>query len=267
MNRRTILLLLFCAGIVVSLFGCGTKHHDAYKESDCIYEIKPSEVRNLLLSEEDFWIFIGNSSDQTCIDAQWQIDKYLTSNSKTILYMDTACEEESEIEALAEIWEQLGFEEEEEIKAVLHLSNGYRISYFAVDDTDGLKRFKDTYKGEQVTANDHIIRLSVNDFFEKMQNGEEMWVYIGRPRCYNCRVRYRSVVKVLSNCNKDIYYILSDVDILTEEESTLLFDFFGENDEIEVPLVVHIKDGEVKKNYAISYDEEYTAFETDIANE
>lgn len=248
--------------LIMSATGCGS-HHESYKESAYIETKSASDIQEMLLADEDFWLFTGDTNQQNCIDFQWKLDDYLKKENKTILYMDTDLLGE-ELEAKEAIWKQLGFEEDEIVEAILHLSNGYRIARYDINEKNEVKEFYNAYAADITSSNQHIQRISVDDFFEKKDAGDDFWVYLGRPSCYNCRVMYRKVIRFIDEENKDLYYILSDAEYLSDQEIEHLKAFNDANDENSIPVIIHMKDGNPVRYYNISYEEDFTAFKEDM---
>lgn len=262
MKRKFLLPMLL---IMVALFctACGSSTKEL-KASEQIEEITVQNFIDQTNAGDDFWLYIGSAGNDACQKNHEDIVAFLEEKGKKLQFLNAQIAEADQ-ESYDALMEGFDFEVNPEA-SILHISKGYLIKNYDLYDSEAVAQFLTDYAKNNTAADRYITDMTVTELKEKLESGEEFWVYLGRRSCPDCRKYYPRMIEYLKETKEPIYYVVSDKDLLSEEDLAWLSEYRDQNKIEEVPSVLHFDKKEMLKRYDVQKEEDIAAFEEDYYN-
>lgn len=90
-----------------------------------------------------------------------------------------------------------------------------------------------------------FISLNSQDFSSSLNEKKDIWVYIGRSTCEECRDFSPVLERVLKENKKQVYYY--DIDLEREKDEIEMLEILDILDIKVVPAVIHLEEGKITK--------------------
>lgn len=251
-------------GCIIFLSACGMQvpSYEQLTMYGRITEITPEEYVQMIRSDAEFYIYLGNTSDKNCCKVQADLLAFLEKKNLELVYLDTASEKQVQIRECLEDYLDVT---ENMPCGVFHYYMGYPIEKYDFSKKDGFDCFREN-GGVFIDEQKRIMKIHALDYEKLTQAESDFWIFLGRPTCRQCQAEYAKTIKLLQDENRYMYYLLCDKEYMAPEIYDQVTQIMAGNGVSMLPTIVHIVNGKADAAYMLGNDDLFQLFQETFAD-